>query len=59
MTKNVIKINDYLGVAVKNVLNGNDVIIIRKNNPNLTMKLRHEKNKKRFRAWVYLQRTVW
>ena len=50
MTKNVIKINDYLGVAVKNVPNGNDVIVIRKNNPNLTMKLRHEKDKKRFRA---------
>jgi hypothetical protein len=50
VTKNVIKINDYLGVAVKNVLNGNDIIVIRKNNPNLTMKLRHEKDKKRFRT---------
>ena len=50
MTKNIIKINDYLGVEVKNVHNGNDIIVIRKNNPNLTMKLRHEKDKKRFRA---------
>jgi hypothetical protein len=50
VTKNVIKINDYLGVAVKNVPNGHDVIVIRKNNPNLTMKLRHEKDKKRFRT---------
>jgi len=45
--KNIIKINDYLGLAVKNVLNGNDIVVIRKNNPNLIIKLRHEKNKKR------------
>ena len=45
--KNIIKINDYLGIAVKNVLNGNDIVVIRKNNSNLIIKLRHEKNKKR------------
>jgi len=47
VTKNIIKINDYLGVAVKNVHNGNDIIVIRKNNPNLIIKLRHEKIKKK------------
>ena len=59
MTKNVIKINDYLGMAVKNKGNGTDVEIIRFNNPTLKLKLRNEKNKKRSRAWVYIQRTVW
>ena len=50
MTKNVIKINDYLGMAVKNKSNGTDVEIIRFNHPTLKIKLRNEKNKKRFRA---------
>jgi len=50
VTKNVIKINDYLGMAVKNKPNGTDVEIIRFNHPTLKIKLRNEKNKKRFRA---------
>ena len=45
--KNTIKINDYLGMAVKNKSNGVDVEIIRFNHPTLTIKLRNEKNKKR------------
>ena len=59
MTKNVIKINDYLGMAVRNKSNGTDVEIIRFNHPTLKLRLRNEKNKKRFRAWVYIQRTIW
>ena len=59
MTKNVIKINDYLGMAVRNKSNGTDVEIIRFNNPTLKLRLRNEKNKKRFRTWVYIQRTIW
>jgi hypothetical protein len=50
VTKNVIKINDYLGMAVRNKGNGTDVEIIRFNNPTLKLKLRNEKNKKRSRA---------
>jgi hypothetical protein len=50
VTKNVIKINDYLGMAVKNKSNGTDVEIIRFNNPTLKLRLRNEKNKKRFRT---------
>lgn len=45
--KNIIKINDYLGMAVKNKTNGVDVEIIRFNNPTLKLRLRNEKNKKR------------
>jgi hypothetical protein len=48
MPKELIKeIKDYLGVAIKNVANGNNVIILRKNNPNLIIKLRHGKKEKR------------
>ena len=50
MTKNVIRINDYLGMAVRNKGNGTDVEIIRFNNPTLKLKLRNEKDKKRFRT---------
>lgn len=45
MVKTIIKINDYLAIAIKNAINGNDVIVIRKNNPNLILKLRHGKKK--------------
>jgi hypothetical protein len=50
VTKNIIKINDYLGMAVRNKPNGTDVEIIRFNNPVLKLRLRNEKNKKRFRT---------
>ena len=52
--KNIIKINDYLGMVVKNKTNGTNVEIIRSNSPILKLRLRNEKNKKRFRTWVYL-----
>ena len=45
MAKAIIKINDYLAIAIKKAINGNDVIVIRKNNPNLILKLRHGKKK--------------
>jgi hypothetical protein len=47
VTKNVIKINDYLGMAVRNKANGTDVEIIRFNNPTLKLRLRNEKKQKK------------
>jgi len=47
MKQKIIEVNDYLASVVKHTRKGQDITIVRDNNPNLILKLKYDSKKRK------------